>query len=40
MKDWNQGNKMKRYRYMNNIQDEKQNQDRALEPVEIKGTVL
>lgn len=36
MKDWNQDYK----RNMNQKQDEKQNQDRALETVEIKGTVL
>lgn len=36
MKDWNQDNK----RNMNQRQDEKQNQDRALETVDIKGRVL
>lgn len=36
MKDWNQDYK----RNMNQKQDEKQNQDRALETVEIKGTAL
>ncbi len=36
MKDWNQDYKMN----MNQKQDDKQNQDRALETVEIKGTVL
>ena len=36
MKDWNQDNK----RNMNQRQDEKQNQDRTLETVDIKGRVL